>query len=318
MLTCRICANAEGNTRFVAREMMYGRRDEFAYFECARCGCVQIEAVPANLADYYPEDYYSFSEIKAEHPLKQYLIRKRAAHLRGGTTLAGRLYNRRFPAPPVPDWLRPAGLSLTDHVLEVGSGLGHRLWHLSYSGFSHLTGIDPYIRQDVHYPNGVAVLRRTLPEVEGLYDFIMLHHALEHMPEQLDTFGQLRRLLRPGKMLLLRIPVAGGHAWRKYGSDWVQLDAPRHLFLHTERSIAVLARQTGFAVEQVSYDSTGFQFWGSEQYRRGVPLVAPGAAEIKPRSNLFTAEELQEFEAEARRLNEARQGDQACFYLRKV
>ena len=210
-----------------------------------------------------------------------------------------------------------AGVALTDRILEVGSGLGHRLYKLSYSGFAHLTGIDPYVKHNLRYPNGVIVLRRTLAEMDGRYDFIMLHHALEHMPDQLDTFRNLQRLLKPGKLVLLRIPVAGSYAWRHYGVNWVQLAAPRHLFLHTERSIEMLATVTGFGVEDVRYDSTGFQFWGSEQYKRDIPLVAAGTTDIKPRPELFTAEQLQQFEAEAERLNQARAGDQAGFYLRK-
>ena len=46
-------------------------------------------------------------------------------------------------------------------------------------------------------------------------------------------------------------------------------------------------------------------------------LVAADAADIKPRPELFTAGQLPQFEAEAERLNQARAGDQAGFYLRK-
>lgn len=98
------------------------------------------------------------------------------------------------------------------------------------------------------------MLRRTPDELEGEYDFVMLHHSLEHMSDQFAAFGHLRRLLKPSGKLLVRIPLAGGLAWRRYGVDWVQLDAPRHLYLHTERSIRVLADQTGLKVERVIYD----------------------------------------------------------------
>ena len=37
--------------------MMFGLREEFEFFECGNCGCVQIAEVPANLAKYYPEEY---------------------------------------------------------------------------------------------------------------------------------------------------------------------------------------------------------------------------------------------------------------------
>ena len=59
--TCRICGNKEGNVLYLAREMMFGLREEFTYFECAQCGCLQIAEFPADMSAYYPDDYYSFS-----------------------------------------------------------------------------------------------------------------------------------------------------------------------------------------------------------------------------------------------------------------
>lgn len=60
MHSCRICGNAHQNQRFAAREMMFGSRDKFDYLECARCDCLQIEEVPADLSQYYPANYYAF------------------------------------------------------------------------------------------------------------------------------------------------------------------------------------------------------------------------------------------------------------------
>ncbi len=37
--------------------MMLGSRESFTYVECARCGCVQIAEIPADLARHYPTDY---------------------------------------------------------------------------------------------------------------------------------------------------------------------------------------------------------------------------------------------------------------------
>src|ERR1035437_10617754 len=61
-MNCRICQSAEVSLSVVTREMMFGLRDEFTYFECAVCGCVQIQDIPADLGRYYPQNYYSFQE----------------------------------------------------------------------------------------------------------------------------------------------------------------------------------------------------------------------------------------------------------------
>jgi len=53
-LTCKICGNKENNTEYTAREMMFGFRDEFNYFQCNNCQCLQIESFPENISKYYP------------------------------------------------------------------------------------------------------------------------------------------------------------------------------------------------------------------------------------------------------------------------
>ena len=54
--------------------MMFGYRDEFAYFACGQCGCLQIADIPPDMSRYYPANYYSFGKIEYKHrPFKIYL-----------------------------------------------------------------------------------------------------------------------------------------------------------------------------------------------------------------------------------------------------
>jgi hypothetical protein len=50
--------------------MQLGLREEFEYFECSKCGCLQIEEVPLDLSKYYPDNYYSYlvDRPSLEHP----------------------------------------------------------------------------------------------------------------------------------------------------------------------------------------------------------------------------------------------------------
>jgi hypothetical protein len=61
---CKICASTEGNQVVTAREIMFGFRDEFKYFKCSFCGCLQIIERPKDLSKYYPsESYYSYRPV---------------------------------------------------------------------------------------------------------------------------------------------------------------------------------------------------------------------------------------------------------------
>ncbi|MBC8422502.1 class I SAM-dependent methyltransferase [bacterium] len=235
------------------------------------------------------------------------------ARLCGGDPL-GALLLRLIGTAPQLEWLARMGLDYDASILDVGCGAGVLLRELRRDGFRNLRGIDPFIAGDLDLGCGVRVHRRGLDAHDGRHDLVMLHHSLEHMPDQPGVFGHLRRLVRPGGWLLIRIPVADSLAWREYGVDWVQLDAPRHFYLHTRRSLDRLAGGAGFARRRLEHDSTGFQFWGSEQYRRDVPLHDPRSELSRPDRSLFGRGALAEFERRARALNVSGEGDQAVFF----
>ena len=110
---CRICENDADNTVVSAREFMFGTEDRFEYFQCGRCGCLQIAAVPENLGDYYPPDYYSFLPAQRESTFRRFLQKKRAAYVLEGRGLVGRLVVARFGIPATLEYVRRAGASRT-------------------------------------------------------------------------------------------------------------------------------------------------------------------------------------------------------------
>jgi len=312
--TCAICRNAEGNRAVRTREMMFGLGDPFEYLECAKCGCIQLLDAPSDWVRYYPPDYYSF-RMPHEGPVKRLLKRYRARHALGARSVPGAVLVLACGVPPFVIWITPAKLNWDDAILDVGCGSGRILGEMSIAGFSNLTGVDPYIAADATIGGRVRLLRRHLRGVVGSFDFVMMNQSFEHMDDPETRLMEVASLLPVGKMLLLRIPVAGKVAWREYGADWVQLDPPRHLFIHSEESIRILAERSGFTVQRVQYDSDSFQFWGSEQYRRGIPLQDARSHAVNPSRSPFLPNQIAEFERRAKVLNARGEGDQASFYL---
>jgi len=319
MRACRVCGNERGNRAFQAREMMFGFRDAFEYTECAVCGCLQISEVPFELSKYYPAGYYSYGKVKEPGRIRRHAIRQRFLDATGERhTWLGRLLARRYGTPPLADWARQLRLRSSDAVLDIGCGSGALLVEMNASGFTNLTGLDPFIEHDLEYRCGVRVLKRGLYDYKSTCDSAMMHHTFEHLVDPMGTMEQLSGIVAPGGSVLIRMPVAGTHAWRTYGADWYQLDAPRHLFVHTEESLAIIARRAGFEIAGAVYDSTGRQFWVSEQYRRDIPMNDERSYLRNPKGSVFTPEDIEKFDREAERLNAERQGDQACFCLRKT
>lgn len=315
MHQCRICGGPGGEC-FDVREMMYGTRERFAYFPCSLCHCLQIAQVPADLSVYYPGDYYSLSKSKESGRVKRAIRSRRLKALLGRDGHFWRWVNRwSRHQPSWLWWARKARIGPDSRILDVGCGAGRLLVNMSNWGFRRLTGVEPHIEADIAYPAGVQVLKRSIENAGGAFDFVMFHHSFEHIAEPLSALRTTCRVLAPGGRALIRIPVADSEAWQIYGADWVQLDAPRHLFLHTRNSMKILADQAGLELDEVIFDSSGFQFWGSELYRRDIPLLEGGNG--RALRLVFSEEELLNFEVRARELNERGRGDQACFFLHK-
>ncbi len=323
---CSVCRNVKGNARYVAREMMFGFRDAFTYAQCARCEALFLVEGPSDLTKYYPKDYYSLSvrpDAAFKHPVKRLAKRLQTNYIVTGRGKLGKLAAERLPVAQT-HAASLAGLGLThrSRVLDVGCGAGFLLYALRNAGFTQTAGCDPYLDKTITYPNGLTLYKRSIHEMAGTWDVVMFHHAFEHLPDPRETLQTVARLLAPGGVCLIRIPISASYAWDHYRTCWAQLDAPRHFFLHSPTSLGMLAEDAGLRVERVVYDSTAFQFWASERYLRDIPLLAPVEAEHPAEARLhgagvFTQGELDRFAEQAAVLNAWQWGDQAAFYLRK-
>jgi SAM-dependent methyltransferase len=211
--------------------------------------------------------------------------------------------------------VRGAGVARTQSILDVGCGNGDLLQMLLELGFDKLTGVDPLIEREIRIDTRVRILKADLAEVTERFDLVMMHHVLEHVEDPVGFLAEARERLAAGAQLLVRVPVAASAAWRRYGAHWVQLDAPRHRVLPSARGLEGAAERAGLRLDRVVFDSSEFQFWGSEQYRQDVPLHHPRSLSSF-RARAANLRSIRRWRAEARALNERGEGDQACFYFR--
>ena len=309
---CKICGNDKENQAYDVREMMFSHGDVFRYFQCAKCDCLQIETIPSDLSRYYADDYYSYQE--GSGGLRNFLEKVRDRHSFSKRGIVGRLLNVMFPNKAM-ESLRLLSINSKTSILDVGCGAGSLLCVLREFGMENLLGIDPYIDADLRYENGVEILRKQITDIEGRFDVMMFHHSFEHFQDPAEALGAVSRLLKPGGHCLIRIPIIPSYAWEHYGVNWVQLDAPRHICIHSIKSMEILARQAGLEVGNVVYDSTAFQLWGSQQYAEGIPLQDSRSFFVNPMKSTFSIWQIAAFARRAAALNRAGQGDQAAFHI---
>jgi SAM-dependent methyltransferase len=267
--------------------MLFGTRETFDYLRCTVCGVLWLERPPADLSPYYPPPYHT------AHVAETYDRRGSAAgrwlrdqvaarRLFGGHRIGAGIGRRIGPelhpdTAVVRPLVRLAKLrSFDDPILDVGCGpVPERLGQLAHAGFRQLLGIDPMIPADID--GGIPVRKITIRELDGAFAMITFHHSFEHVRDPRETLAAARRLLRPGGMIIIRTPVMGGWFWETYGTDWWELDAPRHLFVHTRQSLEVLAREAGLEIKRIQSESTFLEILASDQIVRGVAWREPAS-----------------------------------------
>ena len=298
---------------------MLGLEEEFQYIQCSDCGCLQIVDKPADMHPYYPAEYYSLSENPADklrNPWINALRKQRDTYAVLNRGLLGRLLYALMPNTT----LRPLSrvpMSPSMRLLDVGCGTGFHLWALHQIGITQVAGIDPFLEHSLEYPNGITIQKGTMHDVKGLWDVMIFHHSFEHIANPRETLTTVHQHLAPGGACILRIPTVSSWAWEHYDIYWHQLDAPRHFYLHSLKSIDILAQQTGFVVEEVRYDSTPNQFIIAEQYKRGIWMYSERAWGVNPANSIFSKRDIRRFKQRTRQLNAQKRGDQAAFILRK-
>ena len=297
--------------------MMYGFRDEFLYFQCGKCDCLQIGEYPSDINKYYPENYYSFGKYdggKFSGAFWGIQKRKYSFLIFGGNFIQKLMglfsgFN---------NYLIFQGLNvdMDTRILDVGCGNGKSfLYPLAEVGFRNLLGCDPFLKNPFRYDNGLQIRNSNIFEIDGIWDIITYHHSFEHIPDPLAHLEKVSSMLGSNGVCIVRIPTVSSFAWEHYRTSWVQLDAPRHFFLHSKRSMQLLGEKSGLELYKIVYDSTHFQFSGSEKYLNGTPL---SVARPKGLLSLLRRKFRKwQYQTKAKQLNTEGNGDQAAFFFRR-
>lgn len=319
-MICRVCNNNSiGELTVQVAELKHGMHDPFNYFQCPACGCIQITHFPENISRYYEFEHGILVEGNArsfkESISRLINIKKPLWHISAilRFRFMSKVIYRLFPYQPVRIMLdKPKHAD----ILDVGCNAGLLLYGLKNAGYANVTGIDPFIGTErIDYQNGLKIYKKTIIEFEGhdLFDVIMFHHSFEHIPNQLETLQAAFRLLRKEGVCFLRIPVVSSYMMDHYGSFCVHWDAPRHYFLHTVKSINVLAEATGFRVEKIVHESKFTSLLWSELYKLNLSLGATVKYILNPR-NYF---KVYFFIRKAAELNKRKDADCVAVYLVK-
>ena len=174
-------------------------------------------------------------------------------------------------APPDPvaryeEWLRFAETQVgRGRLLEIGAGRGGfvrtalgRGWsahatELSQTGLQALRALGATVFEgdvaDAFYP-------------DGHFDLVVSLEVLEHLPAPLEHLREVRRVTRPGGLLLLTTPNFGGLSRRMFGLRWRAV-AGEHLGYFEPRTLAASLRDVGYARADVRSRTLDVSSWSA-------------------------------------------------------
>jgi SAM-dependent methyltransferase len=140
-------------------------------------------------------------------------------------------------------------------VLDVGCGAGLFLASMAARGWTTV-GVEPnrayaHALRSEHHLNVISGGIEALGPRSEPFDAVTMFDVIEHVPDPLDTLAHVRRLVRPGGVLVLTTPNVLSLERRLFGQHWQALQPPDHLTLFSSSGLQAMLRRAGFDRIQV-------------------------------------------------------------------
>jgi 2-polyprenyl-3-methyl-5-hydroxy-6-metoxy-1,4-benzoquinol methylase len=170
----------------------------------------------------------------------------------------------------------------TGKVLDVGCGDGYRLAQLRKLGWDVCgQDVDPKAAAYGREKFQIDIRVGPLGDVgfpEEFFDFVLLHHVIEHVHEPIQLLRQCKRLLKKNGELILVTPNSNSVSHKHFGAHWRGLEPPRHIFIFSRSTLAGIAQRAGFSIRssRTTSANTNLVTLGSLQVRRNGRRVSLG------------------------------------------
>jgi SAM-dependent methyltransferase len=148
-------------------------------------------------------------------------------------------------------------------ILDVGCGAGTFICQLRKIGFEHVSGIDPFISFDTVYPNGISVEKKRITDLDEQYDIVYSHDVFEHVDDPAESLTAMRKCLKPGGVCIMVFPGVNA-MYKRYKKDSYVIQAPQHYFLHSYRSLEIVAAKAGLKVASMKCEGNYLWYLKSE------------------------------------------------------
>ena len=259
--SCPIC-KGESFSPFLSCIDHTVSRETFQLVTCSACGFRFTNPRPKEdeLGKYYKsEDYVSHSNTKkgfinyTYQAVRKYTLLKKL-----------QLISKYFK---------------TGKILDIGCGTGEFLSTCKSAGWQTI-GIEPDAGARKMAIDNYGLDIKEEDELKNLesesFEIISMWHVLEHVPNLNERIEEIKRLIKPGGIIIIAVPNCSSLDAKIYKENWAAYDVPRHLYHFTPNDISTLFSNHGlnvFKILPMKFDSFYVSML-SEKMKTGKPNIA--------------------------------------------
>jgi 2-polyprenyl-3-methyl-5-hydroxy-6-metoxy-1,4-benzoquinol methylase len=234
---CNYCGSGEANFRFKGPDLLLDRpAPEYTLVQCTRCGLVyqNPRPTPAEIIEHYPAEYGPYAD-HGEQARQSWLLTRAYEY---GIAKRCRYVTRH----------KHGGA-----LLDVGCASGTFLRGIAARGAWQVYGVElnEAVAAFAREQYGLDVFAGRLEEAgypNHLFDVVTMWDVLEHVHDPHDVLREVRRILKPDGILVVRVPNLASLEASIFGQYWAGLDLPRHLYVFTPDTLAYIMANAGLEV----------------------------------------------------------------------
>ena len=260
---CNLCSSKYNTFLFKGKDHLHNIPGEFNIVKCKDCGLVFINPQPSQeeLKKYYPNSYFT-------HNLKENNLKEKIREIIYKTYHGpdNNLFLKLLLFPY--HNLRGIPYKKNGNILDIGCGNGRFLLDCKKLGWNAY-GIEiDKEAAEIAKKNRIKIFSslKKARFKDNLFDTITIWDALEHMPDPMSSFLEIKRILKKNGNLIIEIPNIDSLAYKLFKDKWFGLDCPRHLHSFSLATVKKYCDKTGLKVIKIKYNSRSSQFLGSLQY----------------------------------------------------